>query len=131
MAAEFSIQALADHIRVEISGDRVAGRYVQDMITGWSRVAAECRARHCNRVLCINRLGGSAPTGDAFEIAAAIPPMFRDTVVRMAQVVQGDAGSRSANQFAEDVAVNRGLNGRNFGDEGAALAWLLAPPGPG
>lgn len=131
MAAEFSIQAQADHIRVEITGNREAGRYVQDMVAGWSRVAAECRERNCNRILGINRLSGTPSTAAAFEIAAAIPPMFRGTAVKLAQVVLGDAGSRAANQFAEDVTVNRGFNARNFADEGAALAWLLAAPGLG
>ena len=131
MAAEFSIQAQADHIRVEITGNRVAGRYVHDMVAGWSRVANECRARNCNRILGINRLSGTAPTADAFQIAEAIPPMFRGTSVRLAQVVLGDAESRTANQFAEDVTVNRGFNARNFSDERAALAWLLSAPGPG
>lgn len=131
MAAEFSVQAQADYIRVEITGNRVAGRYVQDMVSGWSRVADECRARNCSRVLCINRLGGTPSTADAFQIAAAIPPLFRGAALRLAQVVLGDAESRSANQFAEDVTVNRGFDARNFGDERAALAWLLAAPGSG
>jgi hypothetical protein len=29
------------------------------------------------------------------------------------------------NQFAELVAVNRGLNGKIFNDEGQAVAWLM------
>jgi hypothetical protein len=130
MAAAFSIQAQADYIRVEITGSREAGRYVQDMVAGWSRVAEECRARNCTRILAINRLSGAPSTTDAFEIAAAIPPMFRGIAVRLANVVVGDAESWAANQFAEDVTVNRGFNGRSFGEEGAALAWLLAAPGP-
>ena len=125
MAVEFSIQPRAEHIRVEISGEREAGRYVRDMLAGWSLVANECRVRSSYRILGINRLRGSAPTTDAFEIAMAIPPLFRGTPVRLAQVVLGDDESRSANRFAEDVTVNRGIKARNFSDEGAALAWLL------
>lgn len=125
MAVEFSILPRPDHIRVEISGEREAGRYVRDMVSGWSLVANECRLRRSYRILGINRLSGSAPTADAFEIAMAIPPLFRGTPVKLAQIVLGDDQSRSANRFAEDVTVNRGINARNFGDEAAALAWLL------
>jgi hypothetical protein len=131
VAAEFSIRAQADYLRVEITGTRESGRYVDDVVSGWSRVAKECRARNCYRILAINRLSGTPSTADAFQIAEAIPPLFRGTAVRLANVVVGDAESWAANQFAEDVTVNRGFNGRNFGDEGAALAWLLAAPGPG
>ena len=125
MAVEFSILPGPDHIRVEISGERQAGRYVRDMVSGWSLVANECRLRRSYRILGINRLSGSAPTTDAFEIAMAIPPLFRGTPVKLAQVVLGDDQSKSANRFAEDVTVNRGIDARNFGDEAAALAWLL------
>jgi hypothetical protein len=125
VAVEFSILPKADHIRVEISGMREAGRYVRDMVSGWSLVANECRARSSYRILGINRLNGPVPTADAFEIAMAIPPLFRGTPVKLAQVVLGDDESKSANRFAEDVTVNRGMEARNFGDEGAALAWLL------
>jgi len=125
VAVEFSILPKADHVRVEISGQREAGRYVRDMVSGWSLVANECRIRSSYRILGINRLNGSAPTADAFEIAMAIPPLFRGTPVKLAQVVLGDQASKSANRFAEDVTVNRGINARNFSDEGAALAWLL------
>ena len=125
MAVEFSILPKADHVRVEISGEREAGRYVRDMVSGWSLVANECRLRGSYRILGINRLSGSAPTAEAFEIAMAIPPLFRATPVKLAQVVLGDDQSKSANRFAEDVTVNRGINARNFDDEAAALAWLL------
>jgi hypothetical protein len=131
VSAEFSILAQADHLRIEISGERVAGRYVRDMVSGWSQVANECRARSSLRILGINRLSGPVPTADAFEIAKAIPPMFRGAAVRLAMVVLGDSESRTANRFAEDVTVNRGFEARNFSDEGAALAWLLSGPGPG
>jgi hypothetical protein len=125
VAVEFSILAKANHLRVEISGEREPGSYVRDMVAGWSLVANECRVRGIYRILGINRLSGSAPTTDAFEIAMAIPPLFRGTPVKLAQVVLGDDESKRANRFAEDVTVNRGVKAGNFSDEGAALAWLL------
>jgi hypothetical protein len=88
-------------------------------------VANECRVRGSYRILSINRLSGSAPTTDAFEIARAIPPLFRGTSVKLAQIVLGDDESKRVNRFAEDVTVNRGVRARHFSDEGAALAWLL------
>lgn len=126
MAAEFSLLPQADHLRVEISGAREPGSYVPQMVAGWRRVAEECRARSEFRILCINRLTGPAPGTDAYEIAKTISSLFAGTFPRLALVVLGDAESRQANRFAEDVTVNRGVEGRIFPDEAAALAWLRA-----
>ena len=126
MAAVFDILPQADHVRVEISGTREPGRYVQEMLAGWRSVAEECRRRGNSRILCLNKLTGPSPAPDAFEIAKAIPPLFSGAPARIAQVVLGDAESLRANQFAEDVTVNRGIEARNFPDERTALAWLRA-----
>ena len=125
MPVAFSFEAKPDHLRVEVAGERVEGRYMQEMISGWSRVAEECRAKGIHRMLVINRLTGRSPSADAYQIASAVPSLFQGLSVRMAQVVIGDEGSKRVNKFAEDVAVNRGFEARMFGDEASALGWLL------
>ena len=127
MAFTVTFENADGYLRFEVSGVRVARTLARDMLDVWKRVAAECRARSAARVLGINRLTGPVPTLEVFHIGQEVPGILGPDVRRLAFVVLGGEEALSANRFFEDVAVNRGLAGRVFGEEAEAIAWLTAP----
>ena len=78
-------------------------------------------------MLAVNGLTGPASHVDVFDISRQLPALLRGAVHRIAFVILGGEQDMKVSRFAEDVAVNRGLDGRVFGDEDAALAWLRSP----
>lgn len=127
MPFRFSMQVQGDYLRFEVGGERVPGETVPEMLKVWALVADECRARGVARVLGVNGLTGPTSQLDVFEISRQLPAVLGGAVRKVAFVILGGEEALRASFFAENVAVNRGLNGRVFADEGAALAWLLAP----
>jgi hypothetical protein len=127
MPYRFSMQVNGDHLRFEVSGKRVPGELVPEMLKLWALVADECRAHGVTRVLGVNGLRGPASHVDVFDISKQLPALLGGAVHRIAFVILGGAQAMKVSQFAEDVAVNRGLNGRVFADEQSALAWLRSP----
>jgi len=116
----------ADYLRFDVSGVRVPGALTDDMVRVWTGVADECRASGLDRVLGINRLTGPAPSLEVFQIGQQVPVILGGAVRKLAFVIAGGEEAMRANLFFENVAVNRGLDGRVFDDEAAALDWLLA-----
>lgn len=127
MPFRFSMQVKGDYLRFEVSGERVPGEMVPEMLKLWALVADECRARGVTRVLGVNGLTGPTSQRDVFEISRQLPAVLGSAVRKIAFVILGGEEALKASFFAENVAVNRGLNGRVFVDEGTALAWLMTP----
>ena len=127
MPYRFSMQLNGDYLRFEVSGRRVPGEVVPEMLRLWGLVADECRAHGVTRVLAVNRLSGPASHLDVFDISKQLPALLGGAVRRIAFAILGGEQAMKVSRFAEDVAVNRGLNGRVFADEQSALAWLRSP----
>ena len=115
-----------DVLRFEVSGVRVPGELTGEMIAVWKRVAEECRAAGCQRVIGVNHLSGPVSSVEVYQIGLQVPGILGGAVHRLAFVVLGDEEAYRANLFFENVAVNRGLEARIFDDEAKALAWLRA-----
>jgi len=113
-----------DVLRFEITGVRVPGEVAGEMIAVWTRVAEECRATGCYRVLGVNLLSGPVSSVEVYRIGQQVPGILGSAVRRLAFVVLGNEEAFRANLFFENVAVNRGLEARVFDDEGKALEWL-------
>jgi hypothetical protein len=126
MRFRLTIEHADGYLRFEVSGERVPGELTAEMLEVWSRVAEACRASGVDRVIGINRLTGPVPTLEAFQIGEQVPRVLGPSVRKLAFVVLGGEEAVRANQFFENVAVNRGLMGRVFDDEAAALDWLVA-----
>jgi len=93
-------------------------RYVEE-------VGRECAARGCVRVLIEERLEGPRlGTTDIFRIATQGSQRARGALEALA-FVDVNAESRSMD-FAETVAVNRGVPVRVFSTVDDAVSWLLA-----
>ena len=75
------------------------------------------------RVLIDENIEQGAPMADVFRLATELPRMgFGPTRIAF---VDRFLDHSEINEFAELVAVNRGLNGKIFNDQELALEWLL------
>jgi hypothetical protein len=89
----------------------------------WLEVASEVVRTNATRVLIDENIVESATIGEVFRLASEIPKMgFGPTRVAF---VDRYLDQNEINEFAELVAVNRGLNGKIFNDQHLALVWLL------
>lgn len=92
-----------------------------------SEVREACLARGCQRVFIEENLRGpSLGTVDIFTIAAG---GGRNADGAISMIAYMDVNPEHAPQdmaFAENVAVNRGLNVRMFADRREAQEWLSA-----
>jgi hypothetical protein len=88
------------------------------------RVLYECTARRCSRVLIEERLEGPRlGTLEVFGIASEGPSKAKGRLTAIAYVDVNAEGDSM--QFAEDVAVNRGLPVAVFSTVADAEKWLL------
>jgi hypothetical protein len=100
----------------ENSRENVA-RYLEDILR-------ECTARNCHRLLIEERLAGPRlGTASVFEIAAEGSSHAQGHFKAIAYVDMNAEGDRM--EFAETVAVNRGLPLRLFSSVSDAENWLL------
>lgn len=101
----------------------VTGRNSVENVVGYlEQVQRECAAARCARVLIEERLDGPRLNlMQVFEVASR-QGRLPENVPTVAYVDVNATGSSMA--FAEDVAVNRGLNVRVFGTITEAEKWL-------
>ena len=126
MPISFKCKSLPEYLRFEVSGVRVPGKFADEMLQVWARVADECRGRGRSRALGISSLTGDVPKGDLFRVGQLAPKLLQEAGCRrLAYVVLGGDEAFHALKFGETVAVNRGQVTRVFADEAAAVAWLL------
>jgi len=120
-------QSTRDYLRFEVSGERVAGKFGEEMLGVWARVADECRATGHTHVIGISKLTGAVPKAELFRVGEIAPKMLHEAGCRrLAYVVLGGHQALQALKFGETVAVNRGQVTQVFDDERPAIAWLLA-----
>src|SRR5262245_23172478 len=100
----------------EMSKENVAG-YLQDVLR-------ECIARNCFRLLIEQRLEG--PRLGAMDVFDVVSEGARSARGKMKEIAYVDVYAKDdLMQFAEHVAVNRGVFGRVFKTVAAAEAWLI------
>lgn len=124
MPYELSIKEQQDHIRVEVSGERIPGHEEEDAVRVWSRVAKVCEAKKQDRILCIHRVTGRLPATAAHAIAFD-PARFGWSRRFQLALVNLNEESRQDSLFLEDVAVSSGYQIRIFDSEEEAKIWLL------
>lgn len=126
MPISFACESTPDYLRFEVSGTRVEGKFADEMLEVWQRVADECRARRLTRAIGISKLTGAVPKAEVFRVGEIAPKILRGAGCRrLAYVVVGGADALQALKFGETVAVNRGQVTRVFDDEASAITWLL------
>ena len=103
----------------------VTGRNSRENVARYlEEILRECTARSCSRVLIEERLEGPRlGTLDVFEIASEGRSKTQGKLKAIAYIDVNAEGDLM--QFAEDVAVNRGLPMAVFATVADAEKWLL------
>lgn len=89
----------------------------------WQEIADECKAHNFQKVLVVEEIAGCGSVAEAYQVSSELPKMGF-THVKVA-FVDRYLDQQETNQFAELVAVNRGINGKMFNDEAEAEKWLM------
>lgn len=107
----------------------VTGRNSPDTVAGYMQeVMAEVAARRCPRVLIVENLDGPRlGTMEVFSMVTSGAKRYHGLLEALAFVDLNAEGG--VMRFAEDVAVNRGIPVRVFGNVDGAEKWLLARSG--
>lgn len=127
MAYELKVEQKPGYLHFTVTGRNTADnvkRYMEE-------VMRECSARRCPRVLIEENLEGPRlGTMDVFTLVTAGSKRYHGVLEALAFVDLNAEGG--VMRFAEDVAVNRGIPVRVFGNVAGAEKWLLAhSPGGG
>jgi|SRR3954468_24031854 hypothetical protein len=116
----FSIRPAGAHLEVDVSGPATKSEWQamfekvgESMRDGRVRALIELHVDECLDSL------------DTLDVVTAIPRLGLRADYRIALLVESDAMRPSA-EFAETVAVNRGIPVRTFDQRGPALTWLDA-----
>ena len=125
MPYEFSIDNKESYIRVNVSGERIEGRELEDIISVWSAVTDKCREWSINKVLAVFQLTGRVPVMASYDIVDSAKEFGWSKRFRLALVDCNEA-SRQDNLFTETVAVNRFYPFLVVDNEPDAKGWLLS-----
>jgi len=117
---QLTIEQKPAYLHIIVTGDNSRETVMQYM----EEVMRECTNRNCGNVLVEERLEGPRlGTFDVFSMVSEGAKRFLGTFHAMAYVdVNGDSGLM---QFAENVAVNRGIPIQIFSNVPDAEKWLL------
>ena len=97
--------------------------YDYDVLSAFLReIASEVRSRGYSQVLIEENISAAASEEDIYRAAIELPE-FGYAGIRMAYVDRF-ADQREINEFGRKVAIDNGIDVRQFGDIGHAAAWL-------
>jgi len=110
-----------DYLYAKVTGNEDS---LDISLSYWTRVSAERQAHNYTKVLVDEDLKQQVALIDVYELAAVLSDMgFAGSTIAF---VDRQMDHMEFNQFAETVAVNRGLKGRVFIDFDEAEKWLLS-----
>lgn len=130
MPYDLDIRAERDHLRVEVSGTRVAGREVGNAVDAWKKVVEKSRETGLTRVLVISNVPGRVSAAVASLIVTAAEEVESGKGFKLAMVF-ADHESLISHKLTRSYAVNLGYDVDIFGNEEQARKWLLRDRGPG
>lgn len=121
MAYSFSVTRKPNYLHVIVTGENTP-EHVRRYL---SEVAAACTRYQCWRVLIEENLSGpSLPVAEVFFLAAEGSRSVAPGVNRIAYVDVNPEHDRGTLDFAETVAVNRGVNVKRFAKVEDAEIWI-------
>ena len=125
MAYEVKVEAKAGYLHV-----RVTGENSPETVRGYlGEVRAACERARCMNVLVEENLSG--PGLGTFDVFGVVSQGSRDATRAMGRVALVDVNPEHdprLMQFAETVAVNRGMTMRVFATVAEAEAWMREGP---
>ena len=124
MAYSVKIQIKADHLLVQIEGNRVPGKIATHMINAWQQVAEECHITGIHKVLAIINLTGRVNIQEGYAISSD-PSKFKwERYFKLAAVDLNEDSYRD-NLFTEVVARDRGYQVKVCKSLNEAKSWLF------
>ncbi len=118
------IQEHQDHVRVEVSGNPVPGKELDDAIGVFAQVADICLKKSISRILAIWDVPGHLPSITGYNIVDFANRTNWGLDFRLAVVYTHKERFIDA-LFVEKVAINRGYRVKMFENEKEAKTWLL------
>lgn len=94
------------------------------LVSAFQEITARCRSIGVSKVFVEHATPTALSTGEAYDAAVGVVEL--DLAGVKIAYLDRDPTHLETNQFGELVAVNRGLVGKAFADEGEAMNWLLA-----
>jgi hypothetical protein len=125
MAYKITSHITPSHIHVVVTGDNTE----RDVLAYMDEVRRLCVQHYCWYVLIEESLSGPGlGITSVFDLASHGAQIAREEFRAIAYVDVNPAHDQDIMQFAETVAVNRGLRVRVFETVGAAERWLTSLP---
>jgi hypothetical protein len=116
---DYSIRREEGLLAVDMSGDPS----IEDLRAMFAEMLRHGEFR---RALLVMRTAHCLSLPDTMELIAALPKMGFPGDYRIALLFT-DESMRQTSQFAENVAVNRGIGLHAFSERDKALSWLSLP----
>jgi hypothetical protein len=119
----YGIQVIREdgYLHVRVTGDNTP----EDVAAYLNEIRRVCAELQFSRVLIEENLAGpSFRAGDIYDVVSEASKGAAPTVRRVAFVDTNPQHDFAEMEFAETVAVNRGVNVRVFRDVPAATAWI-------
>jgi hypothetical protein len=113
-----TFEARKDYLHALVTGERDSYDVTMGAVTD---IAAACKVRGTKKLLVEHKISGRLSTLDIYKIASQLPDLFEGVAV--AFVIHLTVTPENP-EFLENVARNRGGEGRLFVDPAAADAWL-------
>ena len=121
MPYTLKIESRSTYLFITVTGDNS----FETVNSYLSEIHKLCQQQDCRDVLIAENLSGpSLPTSSIYELVSGKSRQPEQVVRRLAYVDTNTEHDQAAMQFAEDVAVNRGISVRVFPTIQAAEAWL-------
>ena len=111
-----------NHLHITVGGENspdTVRNYLSDIL------AAVKRHGQSNILIEENLRGPSIKILDMFDVVTKASERTAPNILRIAYIDMNKDHDRKALQFAETVALNRGINVRLFDNRQEALRWLL------
>jgi hypothetical protein len=115
---DYSIRQEGDHLVVEMSGS--------PSVEDTRRMFVELKKQGGTRALLVVGTRGCLNLPDTMDAVSALPQLGFPADYRVA-LLTTDESMRTTGEFAENVAVNRGIPLHSFSNRDAALRWLSRP----
>jgi hypothetical protein len=112
------------YLKVEVSGQRVAGKELLHAKEALANIKKRCEIHSVFKALAIMNLSGEMPFMSAFKLGEKAEQFGWGRGFKIA-AVYSDKEAHEVMVFAETVTVNRGYNVGVFNDEAEAVKWLL------
>jgi hypothetical protein len=121
MAYDMKVICEDDYLHVVVTGDNTP----EDVAGYLEEVRRVCREHELSKVLIEENLAGPQfTTLDVYEVVSAVSRGVAPAIRHVAFVDTNPAHDFAHIQFAETVAVNRGVNVKVFRDVPSATAWI-------